>query len=819
MIDSVDMLLKLISRELGPDAADLARQSAANATLAYLTKDLPHVQALRLLDGASGSMLFEFVRSREIQANGDDIALEAHKLAPHTELVIGKPVEDRIARAWLIPVSRRIGGGQGVPGNVVIAYVSIDYLHQILKDLELGPDGSITLIRTDGIVLARRPFSTAYMGRDVSKSPLFSENLFVRSAGMYETVSVADGIPRIFAFRRLERLPLVVTVGTSKNDVVALWAGEAERDAAIAVCGVTLLLIFGIFLSREIRRRDQVEAALTQSDERLRLALRAGRMVAWERGRNSDDVTRSDNSAEVLGIGSGSLEAFVERVHPDDRNLVRAVAQGEAVDGAEYRYHRDDGTGLWLATRSIRQEARPDRVVGITFDITDRKLAEEQSWRMAHSDALTGLANRAMFQSVLGKALRDAQLNDGTVALLLVDLDDFKLVNDTHGHDAGDVMLMETAARLKAHVSDTDCAARLGGDEFAILLRDRTLEQTIETAESITHDLQRSIEYNDFTLTTRASVGLSLYPNDGDHQADLLKNADLALYAAKSQGRSRVVLYTPEMRHELERRATTARDIHAAVREGKIVPYYQPKVCLSTGAVVAFEALARWNHPTRGLLTPAAFAVAFEEPELALLIGRSMLDQIAADLRSWLDQGLPCAPVALNLSTAEFREPGLAVSLLHTLAAAGVPASLLEIEVTETVFLGRASEHVATTLRHLRDAGVRIALDDFGTGYASLTHLKQFPVHDIKIDRAFIRDVHHNRDDSAIVSALITLGRSLGLTVVAEGVESENQAALLRGMGCHQAQGYLFARPSVASRVPYLLSQRHPFRDTLSSAA
>jgi diguanylate cyclase (GGDEF)-like protein len=712
MIDSVDMLLKMVAQELGPDTTNGARRSTTTATLAYLTRDLPHVLALRVLDGGSGEILYDFVRAREIAATADLASVHAHKAGPQVPLAIGAPIEDPASGALMLPVSRRIGGREGIPGNVVVAYLSLDYLQRFLAQLEMGPDGSTTLVRTDGVVLARRPFKQAYIGSDISRSPLFSRGLAAAPSGLYETVSVADGIARIFAYRRLEGLPLIITVGISKDEMTSAWQSQAKRDLGLALSAVVLFVIAGAFLSREVRRRDSAETALSESEERLRLALRAGRMVAWERDARTGVVTRSENAPEVLGIGSGHVSEYLERVDPQDREKVAAATTESSSESAEYRYTRDDGAELWLATRSLRRESSGERIVGITYDITDRKLAEEQAWRAAHSDALTGLANRTFFQTELAKALRSAGQGGGTVSLLLLDLDDFKTVNDSYGHDAGDVLLMEIAARITRELTTAEFAARLGGDEFAVVLRDRDREGTLALAENMLRVLQEPVPYNDLALSIRASIGIALYPDHDETPAELMKDADMALYSAKSQGRSRVVAYSQEMRLAVERRSTVARNILRAVADRRIVPYYQPKVCLSTGKVVGFEALARWQHPDEGLLTPAAFGSAFEDPELAIAIGRRMLEQMIVDIREWLDRGLECGRVALNLSTAEFREPGLGGALLQQLAAAGVPTGHFEVEVTETVFLGRSVEHVAATLKQLRDSGVRIALDD-----------------------------------------------------------------------------------------------------------
>lgn len=264
-------------------------------------------------------------------------------------------------------------------------------------------------------------------------------------------------------------------------------------------------------------------------------------------------------------------------------------------------------------------------------------------------------------------------------------------------------------------------------------------------------------------------------------------------------------MFTPDLRTETTRRVTINREVGEALCAGQIVPFYQPKVCLATGNVVGFEALARWQHPQKGLLTPGYFGSAFDDPELATAIGEHVLRQVAADLREWQVRDLTPGRVAVNFASAEFRKPDLAGSILAVLNAQSLPTSLFEVEVTETVFLGHGMENVAATLQQLHDAGVLITLDDFGTGFASLTHLKQFPVGHIKVDQSFVRDMEQSRDDAAIVAAVVGLGRSLGIKITAEGVETVGQAQSLTAMGCDYAQGYLYAKPMAGSRVPWLL--------------
>jgi len=557
---------------------------------------------------------------------------------------------------------------------------------------------------------------------------------------------------------------------------------------------------------RDITEQRRADSLLRASEERLRLALHAGRMVAWERNLRTGRTTRSENSLDLFGIGSGSASQFLDRVHPDDRGRTeRLVQQGsQRREQQEFRYIHPDGRLIWLASAVERVDA--DRLVGITFDITERKCAEEQAWRAANHDALTGLPNRRLFRQRLEQALTSAECGGASVTLLLLDLDHLRDVNDTLGHDAGDTVLVEVAQRLQDGLRATDTVARLGGDEFALLLAEpMRLDQAVIHARALIERLRQPFCHRGHMLSCKASIGLAAYPDHHRESHELMKDADIALYHAKAKGRNGVVVFAPEMRAETERRVQIASEVQTAVVAGHIVPFYQPKVCFSTGAIVGFEALARWQHPERGLLTPGYFGSAFDDPELATAIGESILRQVACDLREWQERGLAPCRVAVNFSSAEFRKTDLAATILTVLNEYGVPANLFEVEVTETVFLGNGTEDVPATLQQLQDAGVLITLDDFGTGFASLTHLKQFPVGHLKVDQSFVRNMEQDKGDAAIVAAVVGLGRSLDMKVTAEGVETAGQAIRLREMGCDYAQGYRYSKPMASSRVPWFL--------------
>ena len=446
------------------------------------------------------------------------------------------------------------------------------------------------------------------------------------------------------------------------------------------------------------------------------------------------------------------------------------------------------------------------KLLAVGRDITEHKRAEEDLQWAAEHDPLTFLPNRSSFQSRVEAEIAGAEVSMRSFGLLLLDLDDFKRVNDALGHDTGDALLCELAERLKAATRGEDFIARLGGDEFAIILKGFENDEQLSRATSaIQNRLKQPCILEGRALDCHASIGASIFPQHGSTKQELVKNADIALYSAKEAGRGTLRVFSPGIRSELQVRLSMLALAKDALANHRLAPFYQPKIDLRTGSLHGFEALLRWQHPTMGTQTPDTIQAAFEDHRLAIAISDHVINVVIGDMRQWIDMGVEFGHVAVNASAAEFRSGHFAERLLERLAAARIPPTRFQLEVTETVFLGPGAEYVDRALRTLSAEGVHIALDDFGTGYASLSHLKQFPVNSIKIDKSFIRDLHEDPDDEAIVRAVISLGQSLDIKVVAEGIETPAQSAYLRKHGCDYGQGFLFGHAEAGSALPFLV--------------
>jgi len=435
----------------------------------------------------------------------------------------------------------------------------------------------------------------------------------------------------------------------------------------------------------------------------------------------------------------------------------------------------------------------------------ERKSAEERFAYLAQFDALTGLPNRHLFQDRLAQTVGQAARSGAAMAVLFIDLDRFKLVNDAQGRDAGDRLLKEAARRLSESVRGGDTVGRFGGDEFGVVLANLGKPGDASVvAQKIIDALARPVELDGHETYITASIGISVYPADGAEPEALLANADAAMYRAKEQGRNHYEYFTREMNERALRWVRMQTETRRALERGEFQVHYQPKVELATGKICGFEALLRWQHPDRGLVPPSEFIPVLEETGLIVPAGEWVMRTACAQIKAWREAGLPSSPIAVNLSARQFQQKDLEDSICRVLRESAVAPPLLQFELTESLLMGDP-EAAARTLLGLKELGVRLSVDDFGTGYSSLAYLKRFAVNELKIDRVFIRDIVADPDDAAITLAIINLAHSLDLEVVAEGVETEAQVNFLRSHGCDQMQGYYFAAPCSADQCTQAL--------------
>ncbi len=443
------------------------------------------------------------------------------------------------------------------------------------------------------------------------------------------------------------------------------------------------------------------------------------------------------------------------------------------------------------------------RIAGIAIE---RKRAEDRIRFLAHHDALTGLPNRSLLNDRLTQAILQTQRRNPWVSVVFVDLDHFKNINDSLGHNAGDQLLKVIAGRMVASVRSTDTVMRLGGDEFIILLVDQPANPAIVSAtlSRIRAAVAEPVVLEGRTLYITCSMGVATYPADSENPETLVRNADAAMYKAKDAGRDNVQFYTAEMNAKIHERLTQQQEIRNAIVGSEFVLHYQPQVDLRSGRIFATEALIRWQHPTQGLLSPIKFIPVAEETGLIVQIGGWVLHEACRQNKAWQDQGLPPVSVCVNVSARQFREKNLINRVVSALSESGLDAKYLELEITESLIMHDVDQAVAT-MQALRKLGVQLAIDDFGTGYSSLNALKTFPVARLKIDRSFISNLATNDSDKAVAGAVISLGQKLNLRVIAEGVETAEQVEFLRANNCDEIQGYYFSKPIASDAIPALL--------------
>lgn len=524
---------------------------------------------------------------------------------------------------------------------------------------------------------------------------------------------------------------------------------------------------------------------------------------------------------ETLGYTEQELLVlcFQDVVHPDDLSafhlhLRKLLSREISNYQAEQRYIQKQGHTVWVllnAALVCDTEGKPSHFVFQIQNITERKHIEERLVHDVFHDALTGLPNRALFMDRLILAIERTKRRQGRIfALLFLDLDEFKLINDRMGHIAGDQLLIEIARKLRACLRSVDTVARLGGDEFTILLEDVNEEsEVVHIVKRIQNDLGHAVMLNSREVVATASIGIALSTTGYERASDMLRDADTALYRAKSEGKARYEVFEKSMNAPALNFLELKAELRAAVDNEELLLHYQPIVSLSSGALTGFEALVRWNHPQRGLVSPVDFIPMAEDAGLISAIGRWVLYEACRQMRSWQEQFAlhPYLSISVNLSGKQFAQPDLIDQVIQALQETGLDPRMLKLEITESAVMENLGTAI-TMLQQLRALGVELGLDDFGTGYSSLSYLHRLPIDMLKIDRSFVGLMTKSEDNEEIIKTIITLARSVNMKVVAEGVETLEQLTQLRLLKCDEAQGYLFSRPIAADAAGNLILKR-----------
>jgi diguanylate cyclase (GGDEF)-like protein/PAS domain S-box-containing protein len=614
----------------------------------------------------------------------------------------------------------------------------------------------------------------------------------------------------------------------AKGDLNVRVSGSSHGELSESLKKITNEMIENI--AREITERKKAEQQLRKSEERYRSFLKNFQGIAFRGTLDYQPIFFHGSVEEITGHTADEFMKGQIRwdqiMHPVDMEHIPGRDELKSIPNyalaREYRIVRKDGKTRWVneVIRNLCDESgMPSRVEGAIYDITDRKLAQEKIVHMAFHDDLTGLPNRHLLKDRLNQAIKAAKHYDRFVATLFLDVDNFKRINDTLGHDSGDMLLRSIAERLQDYIRKSDTiarapnderastVARLGGDEFTVLLSEiNTIQNAAKVAQRILDIIGQPFIIDNHEVFITTSIGISVYPHDGVDAETLLKNADTAMYYAKDQGKNNFQFYAQHMNIAACKRFEMENRLRKALDNKEFHLYYQPQLDIRSGSVVGVEALIRWIDAQNNVVLPGTFIPLAEETGLIVPIGEWILYTACSQNKVWQDAGFPPMYVSVNISSIQFKQPSFISTVNNVLQDTGLDPHYLELELTESILM-ESTETAIQTLKELKSMGVRISIDDFGTGYSSLSYLKRFPIDTLKIDRSFVRDVTSDPDDKAIINAIIALARSLNLKVIAEGVETIQQLVCLHEQGSDGMQGYLFSPPLPIDSLTQLLKE------------
>ena len=806
-VEQVDLTLLTIADEVARSETEPARDPEALDT--FILRQSSRLQALHGLrtTNARGDVIHGFGLVKGAHANlADRPYFRELQSNPVAGIVLSRPLVSRVSGEWEIVLARRLNRPDGSFDGVVYATIPLQYFLDKFATIDLGAHGIVGLRDMELGVIARWP-SIRSVAQDVgtrTASPALRAAIASgATAGSFSGQSGSDGLERTLAFRRVGQLPMIIVVGLGKTDYLSDWRAEVARASALATMFASVTALFATLLYRGWRRREADVEALALQERKFRTLLESspdGLVIV-----DADGLIAlvNRNTEWMFGYTPGELVGQPARLllaaHGADFPKPTAPTEpGDAPPAAQ----RD----LWAVTKhglefpvGISVSPIDSDLGGLMAaairDMTEHHASARHIEFLAHHDALTGLANRAVMESRFEQAVADAARAGTQVALMFLDLDSFKTINDSLGHPVGDALLKEVALRLDRFARASDIVSRQGGDEFLVVFTgladgaDVTL-----AADRLVQDFKAPFEVDGHEISTSFSIGVAVYPQDGADFATLLKKADIAMYQAKAAGRDTYRLFGDHMDVEALSKHRIRNALPQAIERSEFALHFQPQIDLASGRVIGAEALLRWVHPELGFVPPIEFIPVAEESGLIVPIGEWVLDEACRQAVAWQVPGRAPLSVAVNISAVQFARGDLEDTVRRALAASGLAPQLLELELTESILI-RNVDSVLATVTRLKRLGVTLSIDDFGTGYSSLTYLKRFAVDKLKIDQSFIRDLVSDPDSAAIVRAIVQMAQSLNLKTVAEGIEDEHVMAHLRAIACDQGQGYGIARP------------------------
>ncbi len=716
-------------------------------------------------------------------------------------LFISQPLIGRASGAWSVNITRRFLNKDGTIGGVVVASLNPVHFTAFYDKFDLGSSGAISMIGSDGVVRASggNAASRHALGQDLSGTKL-ARHLQAESGATFEDQDPVTGQPRLVTVRNVRGHPLWVSVSVGEDDIYRESWSNLRLNAVVGIA-LTLLILAAM---EQILRTD--EKVRTKS-EQLHLTLENMSQGIMLVTKDLQIPIINSRCGELLDLPVEFVEhppRFDQLVDYQTETGERRGAGSQPAKPAATRCDADT-TKFAISERKmpngtvieVRSGHLPDGSFVQTFtDITKRCEAEAHVARLASEDPLTGLPNRRVFRATLDEVSQQHVCagHDREVAefsVLFLDLDRFKVVNDTLGHRVGDLFLQAVAKRLRDSLQPAHTLARLGGDEFAIVVPSvQSRCKLEELATRLTEVVGQPYEIDGHRILSSVSIGIAVGPQDGENSDDLLKAADLALYAVKANARGTWRFYQRSMNEEINNRRQIEIDLREAIERNELELHYQPIIDLKRNVITGFEALTRWRHPVKGMVPPAVFIPVAEDSGLILLLGAWALREACRNAAQWPHN----LKIAVNLSPVQFSTPNLFNVIESTLAETGLEPQRLELEITERIFMDN-SEKTLSILHRLKKLGVCISMDDFGTGYSSLSYLRSFPYDKIKVDRAFVSDLADGTEHVVIVQAVVSIARALGMTTTAEGVETAGQKEFLAALGCNEGQGYLFSRP------------------------